>query len=40
MSIDMPMWREIVDAFNITEPMIPHRHEEPTLAPGERGWYS
>ncbi|KAL2161324.1 hypothetical protein VTH06DRAFT_8545 [Thermothelomyces fergusii] len=40
MSIDMATWRDIIDAFDIKEPMIPHRQEEPQQGPGARGWYS
>lgn len=40
MSIDMPIWREMIDAFGITEPMIPHREEEDTGNLGARGWYT
>lgn len=40
MSIDMATWRDIIDAFDIKEPMIPHRREEEPQGPGERGWYS
>jgi hypothetical protein len=40
MSIDMATWRDIIDAFNIKEPMIPSRQEEAQQGPGARGWYS
>lgn len=40
MSIDMDIWRDIIEAFNIREPMIPHREEEQAGGPGARGWYS
>ncbi|KAK1750282.1 Non-structural maintenance of chromosomes element 4 A [Echria macrotheca] len=40
MSIDMEIWKDVIDAFNIKEPMIPHRQEEATGGPGARGWYS
>ncbi|KAK3935615.1 Nse4 C-terminal-domain-containing protein [Diplogelasinospora grovesii] len=40
MSIDMEMWKDIIDAFGIKEPMIPHRKEEATQGPGARAWYS
>jgi len=40
MSIDMATWRDIIDAFNITQPMIPNREEEAQQGPGARGWYS
>ncbi|KAK3394256.1 Nse4 C-terminal-domain-containing protein [Podospora didyma] len=40
MSIDMPIWKDIIDAFNIKEPIIPHREEQSPQGPGARGWYS
>ncbi len=40
MSIDMATWRDIIDAFEIQQPMIPHREEEAQQGPGARGWYS
>ncbi|KAK4152376.1 Nse4 C-terminal-domain-containing protein [Chaetomidium leptoderma] len=40
MSIDMATWRDIIDAFDIKEPMIPSRQEEAQQGPGARGWYS
>ncbi|KAI1658652.1 hypothetical protein F4813DRAFT_355839 [Daldinia decipiens] len=39
-SIDMKTWRDIIDAFNITEPIIEHRKEESHQGPGSRGWYN
>ncbi|KAH9884194.1 Nse4-domain-containing protein [Xylariomycetidae sp. FL2044] len=40
LTIDMQMWRDIVDAFNITESIIEHRKEQSHQGPGARGWYS
>ncbi|KAI0101336.1 hypothetical protein GGR51DRAFT_563514 [Nemania sp. FL0031] len=40
LSIDMQMWRDIIDAFHITEPIIEHRKEQSTQGPGARSWYS
>ncbi|KAK0628619.1 Nse4 C-terminal-domain-containing protein [Bombardia bombarda] len=41
MSIDMEIWHDLIDAFNIKESMIPHRkEEEEPQGPGARGWYS
>jgi hypothetical protein len=41
MSIDMATWRDIIDIFDITQPMIPNREEEASQeGPGARGWYS
>lgn len=39
-SIDMNVWRDIIDAFDITEPLIEHREEESQQGPGSRGWYN
>ncbi|KAI2637786.1 hypothetical protein GGS26DRAFT_427617 [Hypomontagnella submonticulosa] len=39
-SIDMKTWRDIVNAFNITEPIIEHRIEQTHQGPGSRGWYN
>ncbi|KAI1417293.1 hypothetical protein F5Y13DRAFT_152418 [Hypoxylon sp. FL1857] len=39
-SIDMKLWREIIEAFNITEPIIEHRTEQSHQGPGSRGWYN
>ncbi|KAI0395566.1 hypothetical protein F5Y17DRAFT_456808 [Xylariaceae sp. FL0594] len=39
-SIDMALWQDIIDAFDITEPIIEHRKEQSTQGPGARGWYS
>ncbi|KAF1961721.1 Nse4-domain-containing protein [Byssothecium circinans] len=37
-SIDFPTWRDLIEAYDITEPLIPHRvAEEANIAPG--GWY-
>ncbi|KAK4162451.1 Non-structural maintenance of chromosomes element 4 A [Cladorrhinum sp. PSN259] len=40
MSLDMSTWRDIIEAFDIKEPMIAHRQEEAQAGPGARGWYS
>ncbi|GAB0136267.1 hypothetical protein EsDP_00004574 [Epichloe bromicola] len=40
LSMDEQTWREIIEVFNITNPMIPHRQEANRSAPGARGWYS
>ncbi|KAI0013802.1 hypothetical protein F4779DRAFT_294011 [Xylariaceae sp. FL0662B] len=40
LSIDMKMWREIIEVFKITEPIIEHRKEQSQKGPGARGWYS
>jgi hypothetical protein len=37
-SLDWPTWKKLIDAFDIKEPLIPHRAPEQTaLAAG--GWY-
>ncbi|KAH7112133.1 Nse4 C-terminal-domain-containing protein [Dendryphion nanum] len=37
-SIDWPTWKSLINAFDIKQPLIPHRFpEETNLAPG--GWY-
>ncbi|KAI8632821.1 hypothetical protein F5Y19DRAFT_331221 [Xylariaceae sp. FL1651] len=40
LSIDMQTWRDIIDAFKITESIIEHRKEHNTQGPGARSWYS
>ncbi|KAK3330887.1 Nse4 C-terminal-domain-containing protein [Apodospora peruviana] len=40
MSIDMEIWQDIIETFDIKEPMIPHREEDEQQGPGARGWYS
>jgi len=40
MSIDYASWRDLIDAFEIKTPMIPHRREEDNTGPGAKGWYS
>jgi len=40
LTIDMKMWRDIIEAFDIKESLIPHRREETQQGPGARGWYS
>ncbi|OTB01809.1 hypothetical protein M426DRAFT_63337 [Hypoxylon sp. CI-4A] len=39
-SLDMKTWRDIIDAFSITEPIIEHRKEQDHQGPGARGWYN
>ncbi|KAK7972833.1 hypothetical protein PG996_007054 [Apiospora saccharicola] len=38
--LDMDVWRDIVEVYNIREPLIEHRREEKVKGPGARGWYS
>ncbi|KAH7175507.1 Nse4 C-terminal-domain-containing protein [Dactylonectria macrodidyma] len=40
LSMDMETWREIIDTFDLNEPMITHRKEAVNTGPGARGWYS
>ncbi|KAH8171750.1 binding domain of nse4/EID3 to nse3-MAGE domain-containing protein [Sarocladium implicatum] len=40
LSMDMQTWRDIIDTFQLTEPMIEHRKENKATGPGARGWYS
>ncbi|KAI1504960.1 Nse4 C-terminal-domain-containing protein, partial [Biscogniauxia marginata] len=39
LSIDMQTWKNIIEVFNITESIIPHRKEQSHQGPGARGWY-
>ncbi|KAK0382398.1 hypothetical protein CLIM01_00211 [Colletotrichum limetticola] len=39
-SMDMQTWQDIIDTFEIKEPMITHRKEATAQGPGARGWYS
>jgi non-structural maintenance of chromosomes element 4 len=39
-SLDFKTWRKLIAAFDITEPLIPHRKDEQrTQMVGNRGWY-
>ncbi|KAK4541370.1 hypothetical protein LTR36_008128 [Oleoguttula mirabilis] len=40
LAIDYATWEELVKAFDIREPMIPHRDDEQPTQVGERGWYA
>lgn len=40
MAMDMATWRDVISAFDITDPIIPHRDENHLRASGVRGWYS
>ncbi|KFY21582.1 hypothetical protein V493_07292 [Pseudogymnoascus sp. VKM F-4281 (FW-2241)] len=39
-AIDMATWEELIEVFEIREPIIEHRQEEVQRAVGARGWYS
>jgi hypothetical protein len=38
-SIDYPTWKMFIEAFDIREPLIPHRENEHGHV-GTNGWYS
>jgi len=38
-SLDYGTWQDLIKAFDITEPMIPHRQDEQPVQVGSRGWY-
>ncbi|EHL00183.1 putative Non-structural maintenance of chromosome element 4 [Glarea lozoyensis 74030] len=40
LSLDMAMWKEMIEIFEIKEPMIPHRKEEEHSSVGRTGWYA
>lgn len=39
-SLDYGTWEKLVEAFDVTEPMIPHRDETEGQVVGDRGWYT
>lgn len=39
-ALDMTSWEELIDLYDITESMIPHRHEEEHSSVGTKGWYA
>lgn len=39
-SLDMAQWEELIELFDITEPMIMHREEEEHSSVGAKGWYA
>ncbi|QSZ37104.1 hypothetical protein DSL72_009196 [Monilinia vaccinii-corymbosi] len=40
LSLDMHDWQEMIDLFDIKEPMIDHREEQDTSNIGAKGWYA
>ncbi|KAN0089476.1 Nse4 domain containing protein [Hyaloscypha variabilis] len=40
LAIDMDHWEQLIDLFDIKEPMIQHREEEEQYNVGRRGWYA
>ncbi|KAK5137870.1 hypothetical protein LTR08_006639 [Meristemomyces frigidus] len=39
-AIDYATWAQLIEAFDIREPMIPHREDEQPTQMGARGWYN
>ncbi|SMQ49177.1 unnamed protein product [Zymoseptoria tritici ST99CH_1A5] len=39
-AIDFQTWEDLIAAFNLKKPMIPHREEDPATQIGSRGWYA
>ena len=39
-ALDYATWKGLIEAFEVEEPMIPHRAEEVQAPVGERGWYT
>ena len=39
-ALDFATWEQLIEAFDIREPMIEHRKEEPQGQMGARGWYT
>ncbi|KAA8567734.1 hypothetical protein EYC84_008205 [Monilinia fructicola] len=40
LSLDMHDWQEMIELFDIKEPMIDHREEQDTSNIGAKGWYA
>jgi hypothetical protein len=40
LAIDMDYWEQLIDVFDIKEPMIRHREEEEHSNVGKKGWYA
>ncbi len=40
LSLDMATWQELIEVFEIKEPMIEHRAENAVPEVGARGWYT
>ncbi|KAE9365435.1 Nse4-domain-containing protein [Stipitochalara longipes BDJ] len=40
LAMDMDHWEQLIDLFDIKEPMIRHREEEEQYNVGKRGWYA
>ena len=39
-ALDMAEWEELIELFDIKEPMIKHRTEEEHTSIGAKGWYA
>ncbi|KAI1006639.1 hypothetical protein K3495_g1575 [Podosphaera aphanis] len=40
LDLDMASWQELIDVFDVKEPMIPHREEPDSGSIGNKGWYA
>lgn len=40
LSLDMATWQELIEVFDIQEPMIMHREQEEYSSVGKKGWYA
>ncbi|PVH86188.1 Nse4-domain-containing protein [Cadophora sp. DSE1049] len=40
LALDMQMWQDLIDAFEIQKPMIKHRQEPDNSNVGAKGWYA
>jgi len=40
LALDYSTWQQLIQAFDIQEPMIPHRDDEPAAQVGSKGWYA
>lgn len=39
-SMDFATWKQLIEAFDIQEPLIDHRAEQHSTQMGSRGWYN
>lgn len=39
-ALDMETWEELIELYDIREPLIKHRQEENRTGEGSRGWYA
>lgn len=39
-ALDIASWEELIDLYDITSSMIPHREEEEHSSVGAKGWYA